>query len=316
VSPPAIALCSLRPAAAFIAAIAVGSFAPGRASAFCRAGVDSTSEGECREDAEVPRLRWSPRACSAYAFGASFFERLGSISERAARGAFEDAFLGWSAVDCGREPFLVEQLPHASERDDVGFEWDERNESLIVARDAEEWAKAELDPDAIALTLVFHDPDTGEIYDVDMQLNTGAGEFTACAGTCDRGQIDLHNTIAHESGHYLGLGHSDVLDATMAPYAGRGDAEQISLAADDEDGYCALRLPSFACRGDDCTCPPPPAYARVPPTLEPQPASCSAHRKAESSAASVWAGWLALLSLIGGCRRLRAARVARHSQNR
>ena len=40
----------------------------------------------------------------------------------------------------------------------------------------EDWSARELPPDAFGLTLVWHNPDTGEIYDADMQINETLGD--------------------------------------------------------------------------------------------------------------------------------------------
>lgn len=55
------------------------------------------------------------------------------------------------------------------------------------------------------------------------------------AGDC----VDAASIAIHEEGHFLGLGHSGVRDATMASFYGGGSSLR-SLDADDIEGICAL----------------------------------------------------------------------------
>ena len=154
-------------------------------------------------------------------------------------------------------PFLVEQSKSVTDTDDSEFLPDEINESIVVARTREEWDARELGKQVIALTVLWHDKASGEIFDVDMQLNLGIGDFTDCRDKCRVGEVDLRNTITHEGGHLLGLGHSAIRGSTMFDNnASPGDIEKRTLAPDDEAGYCALDLPAFTCKGADCMCPP------------------------------------------------------------
>jgi hypothetical protein len=277
---------------------------PATSRAYCRAGVNTRAEQACEEEPGVPRLHYR-RSCSAYAFNRDVFERLRPLGEDEVRAAFADAFAAWSAVDCGRRSFWVEQLPGVTGTAQPEFLWDERNESVVVASTADEWAERELDPSAVALTAVFLNPDTGEIYDVDLALHLGAGQFANCGETCAPGSIDLLNTIAHEAGHYLGLGHSTVHGATMTPYAGIGETDNASHADDDRDGYCALELPEFECAGDDCSCPPPPIYplyARSEATASDAGGGCAVTPRSGPSAAALVL--LAVLLLIARARRI------------
>ena len=258
---------------------------PQPAAAWCRASVETSPLGTCEEVPGVALLQWQ-RGCVTYGFHRDFFERMPTLDEQEIRDDFDAAFAAYREVDCGRPGFAAVQLPGTAGAEDAEFNWDEPNESLIAVRTAREWSTLKYDPNAIALTLVFFDPDNGEIYDVDMELNAGIGVFTRCEKSCLGGEVDLPSTAMHEAGHYLGLGHSEVRGSTMASHADLGNLDKRTLEDDDRDGYCALGLPEPE-RDDDgelaCETPVFPKFVSVE---RPAPSSgCSAVPAARSIAA-------------------------------
>ncbi len=74
----------------------------------------------------------------------------------------------------------------------------------------------------------------GEIVDADMIFNP-ALDFSTPTHNAGPGSFDLKSVVAHEAGHFLGLSHSGVLDATMffvlQPGAGAASLEEDDLSA-------------------------------------------------------------------------------------
>jgi hypothetical protein len=234
------------------------------AFAFCRESLESQSQGPCVDDPSIPNLFWT-RGCMTYRFNDKVFGLLtrGFATEESVRAAFQASFDAWAAVDCsGKKPFWVAQAAATTTTSKSEFLYDAVNESVVIARTAADWASLkDHDFNALALTLLWHDKNTGEILDVDMELNTGAGAFSDCgrAGACTSSMIDLQNTVTHEAGHLLGLGHSTVRGSTMEASTKSGpEVTKRTLEEDDEAGYCALDLPSWTCVGASCVCPAPP----------------------------------------------------------
>lgn len=253
--------------AALLAACVLSVWPLQRASAYCRSTVESGSSGVCSEVPGSPYLNWQ-RSCVTYTFNVNAFKRLSEyLTETATRDIFDTSFATWAAVDCGdaRKPFYVEQASGTTPSG-PGFVKDAENVSVISVYTPAEWDElADHSANAIALTLLWYEKKMGEILDVDMDLNLGAGDFADCEKvTCRAGSmVDLQNTITHEAGHLLGLGHSTVSGATMQPQAIGGltaETSKRTLAQDDKDGYCALDLPGFTCPDTACMCPAPPIY--------------------------------------------------------
>jgi MYXO-CTERM domain-containing protein len=251
----------------------------------------------------VPFLFWK-RACMTYRFNDQFFNRVSLLTEPASRAIFAASFQTWAAVDCGsRRPFSVEQFAGTTKTSNAEFLYDVQNESIIAARTRAEWTSlTDHDANALALTLLWHDKATGEVLDVDMELNTGAGRFNDCVTQrCTVAMIDLQNTITHEAGHLLGLGHSPEPGSTMeASTQSNPETQKRSLETDDEAGYCALSLPEPKCAGSSCACPAPPA---LPSHTTVKACSC---RTLGATSKSSSAAFLPLALLCGlGWHRLR-----------
>lgn len=276
---------------AAIACIAFfASLTPAPATAWCRASDEQGADGECIDNPQLPFLFWK-RSCTTYRFNVDFFDQFEMLSENQIRSSFNAAFKAWAAVDCdGRQPFLVQQLKSTTQTAKSEYLRDKPNEMVILALERQAWSQLpDHSPRALALTLMWHNKKTGEILDTDMEVNLGAGTFADCvANSCMHGELDFQNTITHEAGHVLGLGHSKDNSATMAAQTvGEVDTQKRTLTADDEDGYCALGLPASKCTGTSCSC----SEERTPEALSTplrNTAGCQITRPAESSASWAW----------------------------
>lgn len=118
----------------------------------------------------------------------------------------------------------------------------------------------------IALTTTTYSFQTGEIFDSDIELNAAQFTFTTydpptptCPNFGVQGQgcisTDIRNTVTHESGHMLGLGHSTDPDATMYFSASHGETSKRDLASDDTTALCTI----YPSGQPALTCNEPPA---------------------------------------------------------
>jgi hypothetical protein len=80
-----------------------------------------------------------------------------------------------------------------------------------------------------------------QIFDADIVTNTGRFEWTSesepdgCSG-----EIYIEGVQVHETGHGLGLGHTDVEGATMYPSVAYCNNDPATTEQDDENGLNAL----------------------------------------------------------------------------
>ena len=120
-------------------------------------------------------------------------------------------------------------------------------------------------PFAFAVTIVWHNTSTGEILDADMMINDqlatnrfAGGPYANCPDSgCpagNPGEADLASIVTHEAGHFIGIGHSEVDDATMFASATRSSIEKRTLDQDDIDAVCDIYPPGSL--DDSCNAAP------------------------------------------------------------
>jgi hypothetical protein len=187
--------------------------------------------------------------------------------------AVQSAFDAWNGHDCTDfEIFYGGTTP----RTDVGYNQGKSNNINLVIWLESNWRTQNCPPEkpscrdsrAIALTTTTYDVYTGQIVDADVEVN---GEGFVFSTTLPTDVMDIHNTLAHEVGHMLGLDHSRDRDATMWEDANSGEDKKRDLTQDDIDGLCFVYprgelTPNYyvsggseiLCRldppGDDCGC--------------------------------------------------------------
>jgi hypothetical protein len=102
------------------------------------------------------------------------------------------------------------------------------NGNIIVFRDG----PTDLEPDMVALSIITAYLDTGEVLDVDIELNSYFHDFSV-DGSVGR---DLRIVLNHEIGHLLGLAHTEDQSALMRTTYGFSPEPQ----SDDIAGICAV----------------------------------------------------------------------------
>jgi len=98
------------------------------------------------------------------------------------------------------------------------------------------------DHSAIGITTVIYYDDTGEIIEADMALNGVDFKWTLNPPSpCPSNNlVDLKNVVTHEAGHFFGMDHSNVSDATMYASSPPCDTTKRDLAPDDINGIIYL----------------------------------------------------------------------------
>ena len=70
------------------------------------------------------------------------------------------------------------------------------------------------------------------IYDADVYTNTSVALYSSGESGCSA-EYDINGIMAHEVGHVIGIGHSNVSGATMYPSVSACNTGNRSLATDD-----------------------------------------------------------------------------------
>jgi MYXO-CTERM domain-containing protein len=207
------------------------------------------------------------------------------------------AFATWESADCdgGRPHVFVQQQPDvvcAAPEYNVDFNVARGNANVVMFRD-DDWPYPGLE-DGLALTTVTYDTETGEIYDADIELNTFSFLFT----TSDTHvYYDLLSTLQHETGHFLGIAHSDDVSAVMHAEPESGTTRHRELTADDVAAICDAYPPEEPPL--DATCSPMPHDFSPQCGQSPAPPPASSDRGCSISPAPARSGTPDLLGAAG-----------------
>jgi hypothetical protein len=160
-----------------------------------------------------------------------------------------DGYRAWMNADCGGVPPLLEiatQGPAICGQQI--YNADGPNANVWMFRD-EEWPYDSVAGAAFALTTLTFDTGTGEIFDADVEINSVQNELSLDPTIVTN---DLPSIVTHEAGHFLGLSHSGVQEATMFTTYVAGSTEMRTLAADDMAAICAAYPPDRQPLTDSC----------------------------------------------------------------
>ena len=213
---------------ALMAGVLWVSCASMEAEAFVRTQTCSNSGGSFAcEAGESPKDIFWPSSCVNYHINLDF----GGLGEDETVAALEESFEAWNAVECSG---LEMVFAGTTDEDRVGFLNSaglSGNANVLLVR-SDRWDHMR---GVLALTSVTFSPSDGKIVDADIEINSV--DFTLTTGD-QRVRIDIANTMTHEAGHFLGLDHTTIDDATMFPTAPLGETSKRSLDQDDIDGVC------------------------------------------------------------------------------
>ena len=235
---------ALRLSLSVALAVALASSA-NEALAFCRTTTvksppDYDAVGAGCWDKGVP-LFWR-NACVGYSMQRSASRK---ISYEDAANALSTAFTRWTGATCptegtgrSRTSIDVRDLGPA-DCANVEYKSGVANQNVIVFRD-ETWKYGKT---VLGLTTVVYNPETGEIYNADMEINTLDMEPLAVRDPVAPDAYDFLSVVTHEAGHFLGIAHSDVPGSTMFARYDQGQTSMRNLSPDDVSAICTVYRP-------------------------------------------------------------------------
>jgi hypothetical protein len=224
--------------------------------------------------------------------------------------SFATAFSKWTGATCTGGPVSVgvEDLGPV-ECDQVQYSSNQGNQHVIIFHD-DAWPYN--DPNnTLGLTTITFDPDTGEIYDADMEINST--QTLTVSGPLSPDGYDFLSIITHETGHFFGLAHSGDGLATMFAHYIPGTTTMRNLTADDTTGICSIYAPdgtrdvakSVAASGTipEDKCDPTPRHGFQSQCAQPVGKGCAAAGGNAGSQPAVLAFAAALMAAARRARR-------------
>lgn len=220
------------------------------AEAFCRTTTCIPGE-DCEYDPQTgcavtgKPLEWN-RPCLSFGVQKDG-SPLRGISYEEAHGIIAGAFSRWLGSNCdGKLPSIDLADLGAVACGQPQYNKTGPNANVWMFRD-EGWeggssnaSASETPSSTLAITIITFQPDTGEIFDADVEINSEQALLT----TSDSQVVfDLASIVTHEAGHFLGLSHTREPGATMRAGYLPGTVSLRALSEDDELGMCAIYPP-------------------------------------------------------------------------
>jgi MYXO-CTERM domain-containing protein len=154
--------------------------------------------------------------------------------------AARKSFAAWEQVGCSDLELTYQGQTNV---EFVGYSPSAQNANMLVFQE-DEWPHQSK---IIALTTVtFCSAPSGEpcdaagkVLDADIEMN-GVDFIFSASPLPGMVQYDIQNTVTHEAGHFIGLDHTLVENATMFATAPAGERGKQSLEQDDQDGLCEI----------------------------------------------------------------------------
>ena len=267
------------------------------AQGYCRTTTCSADGAQCETDVDGcvrggKPLAW-PQGCTSFTMLEGQF--LAGIPRQTSRRIVTEAFSRWTTADCGGATPSISVAPTTQLSRCARPDYDEdAGNANVWMFETKVWPYHE---DALAVTVVTFDYDTGAIVDADVELNATLKLTTQH----DEVVYDLASIVQHESGHFLGLSHSSVREATMWRRVERGSTDARTLEADDTAAVCDAYPPERAVN----TCDFSPRNGFSAECSE--DTSCRAVAARPRTRAHGVASW-ALLALVGALRSSRSRR--------
>jgi MYXO-CTERM domain-containing protein len=223
--------------------------------AFCRATTCNPLERSCATD---PRTECTTTGSPlAWVSGCVTInvQRDGApgagVSADDAEASVRRALDAWLGADCGNGfPSIAVEVGSQVKCDVSEYEGAHHNANIVMFRE-QVWPY-EGGEDALGVTRLRFDDDQapGQLWDADIELN--AVDEPLAVGSPASNQVDLDSLITHEMGHFFGLGHSLVTDATMIAGYMKGSTGLRTLSADDVAGICAIYPPGRELNATSC----------------------------------------------------------------
>ncbi|HSO36012.1 MAG TPA: matrixin family metalloprotease [Labilithrix sp.] len=300
-----------------LGAVLALALAPRRAAAFCRTTTVPVvadfqpSPTKCWEQGHP--LFWRS-SCVGYSVQRSASKQV--AYDDAANG-ISAAFTRWTGASCptestGRSRVSIDVRDLGPvDCGEVNYNQSGANQNVIVFRD-DSWPHSDTS-NTLAITTVTFNPDTGEIFDADMEVNTHDQRVTLIDPVPGDG-YDFASIVTHETGHFLGLAHSGDNRATMFASYTPGSTALRNLTSDDVAGVCSVYRPDGTRAVLDAKvtvapqCDPSPRRGFTGACAEPPKTKTCTGSSSVAAATPVTPGWIALGVALAAALGLRRSR--------